>query len=210
MAPRRRPGAEEPAQADVERGPMADPESVARTIVLTKLTARARSRQELADALAQRDVPADVASRVLDRFGEVGLVDDTAFAKSWVESRQASRGLSRRALGLELRRKGVDAEIVADSLEAIDDETEYDAARALVEKKLRSTRNADPQARWRQLVGLLARRGYAPGLAMRVVADVLKDEAASAAELADADADADAAADADAGAGSDQPSSRWT
>ncbi len=59
----------------------------------------------------------------------------------------------------------------------IDDETEYDAARALVEKKLRSTRNADPQARWRQLVGLLARRGYSPGLSMRVVGDVLKTEA---------------------------------
>ncbi len=158
---------------------MADPESVARTIVLTKLTARARSRQELADALAARGVPDEVASRVLDRFGEVGLVDDAAFAKAWVESRQTSRGLSRRALGLELRRKGVDTEIVEESLESIDDETEYAAARGMVEKKLRSTRNADPQARWRQLVGLLARRGYAPGLAMRVVKDVLAAEAES-------------------------------
>jgi regulatory protein len=152
---------------------------VARTIVLNKLTARAQSRQELADALAQRGVPADVAGQVLDRFGEVGLVDDAAFAKAWVESRQASRGLSRRALGLELRRRGVDSEIVADSLASIDDDTEYDAARALVVKKLRSTRNADPQARWRQLVGQLARRGYSPGLAMRVVGDVLKSEAES-------------------------------
>jgi regulatory protein len=159
-----------------DRGPMADPESVARTIVLTKLTARARSRQELADALTERGVPDEVAARVLDRFGDVGLVDDAAFAKAWVESRQASRGLSRRALGLELRRKGVDAETVEESLESIDDETEYDAARALVEKKLRSTRNAEPQARWRQLVGLLARRGYSPGLSMRVVKDLLASE----------------------------------
>jgi regulatory protein len=155
---------------------MADPESVARTIILNRLAARAQSRQELADALAQRGVPDDVASRLLDRFTEVGLVDDRAFAKAWVESRQASRGLSRRALGLELRRKGIDRELVADSLASIDENTEYDAARALVEKKLRSTRNAEPQARWRQLVGLLARRGYSPGLSMRVVGDVLKAE----------------------------------
>jgi len=174
MRQRRRVGREEPDRTDADRGPEADPESVARTIVLTKLTARARTRQELADALAGRGVPDEVATRVLDRFGEVGLVDDAAFATAWVESRQASRGLSRRALALELRRKGVDSEIVADSLASIDDGTEYDAARSLVEKKLRSTRNADPQARWRQLVGLLARRGYPPGLAMRVVGDVLK------------------------------------
>jgi regulatory protein len=176
MRQRRPPGREEPEQTGSDPGPAADPESVARTIVLNKLTARAQSRQELADSLAQRGVPDEVATKVLDRFGEVGLVDDVAFAKGWVESRQTSRGLSRRALGLELRRKGVDSEIVADSLASIDDETEYAAARALVEKKLRSTRNADPQARWRQLVGLLARRGYSPGLSMRVVGDVLKSE----------------------------------
>lgn len=192
MRQRRRTGPEEPARDETDRGPAADPESVARTIVLTKLTARARSRQELAEALAQRGVPDDVATRVLDRFAEVGLVDDAAFAKAWVESRQASRGLSRRALALELARRGVDADTVTDSLTSIDDETEYDAALALVTKKLRSTRNADSQARWRQLVGLLARRGYSPGLAMRVVGDVLKNEPMSAES-----------------AGMDAPSSRW-
>jgi len=109
----------------------------------------------------------------------VGLVDDNAFAKAWIESRQASRGLSKRALAQELSRKGIDRDIVSESLAAIDDDAEYDAARALVEKKLRSTRNADPRARWRQLVGLLARRGYPPGLAMRVVGEVLGAESAA-------------------------------
>lgn len=170
----RRPGRDEPAGAGIDRGPPADPESVARTIVLTKLTARARSRQELADALRSRHVPDDVAERVLDRFSEVGLVDDAAFARAWVESRQSSRGLSRRALAMELHRKGVDVDVAADSLSDIDDEQEYDAARRLVEKKLRSTRGADPRARWRQLVGVLARRGYSAPLSVRVVADVLK------------------------------------
>ena len=177
----RRKGREEPADATaVDRGPQADPDSVARTIVLTKLTAQARSRQELADALAARDVPAEVAQRVLDRFTDVGLVDDAAFAKAWVESRHASRGLSRRALADELRRKGVDDELVQESLQDVDDESEYDAARSLVEKKARSTRTPDPRAQWRQLVGLLARRGYSFALASRVVADVLADNADAA------------------------------
>lgn len=178
MRQRRRTGREEPPGTDIDRGPVADPESVARTIVLTKLTTRARSRQELADALAQRGVPYDVATRVLDRFGEIGLVDDAAFAKTWVECRQASRGLSRRALALELQRKGVDSAVAAESLDGIDETTEYVAARRLVDKKLRSTRTSERNAQWRQLVGLLARRGYSSTLSMRVVAEALSAEEA--------------------------------
>lgn len=176
MARGRRSGREEPTATDVDRGPPADPESVARTIVLTKLTARARSRRELADALKQRRVPADVAQKVLDRFSEVGLVDDAAFARAWVDARQSSRGLSRRALAFELQRKGVDADIVTDSLGEVDEEVEYAAARGLVERKLRSTRSSEPKARWRRLVGVLARRGYSSALAARVVSDALQAE----------------------------------
>ena len=69
-------------------GPDADPESVARTILLNALTGQARSRKELRDKLAKKDVPDELAERLLDRFGEVGLVNDEAFARSWVESRQ--------------------------------------------------------------------------------------------------------------------------
>lgn len=177
-APRARHGREEPSDVEVDRGPPTDPESVARTIVLTRLTARARTRQELAEALAERRVPDDVAGRVLDRFTAVGLVDDAAFARSWVESRQASRGLSRQALTAELRRKGVDDDTIADSVASVDDEAEYAAARSLVERKLRSTRTLDTRARWRQLAGLLARRGYGPEVTFRVVRDVLDAEQA--------------------------------
>ena len=49
----------------------------------------ARSRSELSTKLARKGVPAEVAARLLDRFEEVGLVDDQAFARSWVESRHA-------------------------------------------------------------------------------------------------------------------------
>lgn len=174
MARRRGPSREEPSDDGCDRGPAADPEGVARTIVLNRLTTRARSRSELADALREREVPDDVAARVLDRFTELGLVDDTAFAKAWVDSRQATRSLSRRALSSELYRKGVDSEIVADALADIDDDSEYAAARQLVLKKLRSSRTLDERAQWRQLVGLLARRGYSSAVAMRVVADAMR------------------------------------
>ncbi len=154
-------------------GPDADPESVARTILLNQLTGRARSRRELADKLAQKNVPEDLATRLLDRFEEVGLVDDAAFARTWVEDRHTSRGLAPRALAQELRRKGVDDNIAREALDRIDGDEQEATARALVRKKLRSLERFDEQTRTRRLVGLLARKGYAPGLAYTIVRDEL-------------------------------------
>lgn len=162
---------EEAAAAEVE----ADPEAVARKILLDTLTGQARTRQELAGKLAKRGVPDDLAAALLDRFTEVGLIDDAAFARQWVESRHRSRGLAPRALKQELRRKGVGDDDAAEALEQIDEADQRDAARALVDKKLRSMRGLDPQVATRRLAGLLARKGYAAGLAFSVVREALAD-----------------------------------
>ncbi len=154
-------------------GPEADHESVARKILLDQLTGQARSRQELAERLARRNVPDDVAGPLLDRFEEVGLVDDEAFARSWVDSRQRTRGLSRRALAQELRRKGIADETARDVLAEVDPADEEQAARALVRKKLRSLRGVDDTTAARRLAGLLARKGYSAGLVFAVVKDEL-------------------------------------
>jgi regulatory protein len=158
----------------VAEGPDADAESVARKILLDQLTGQARSRKELADKLAKKNVPAELASRLLDRFEEVGLVDDGAFARAWVASRQPGKGLARRALAQELRRKGIDDEIAREALDDIEPEQEEEAARALVRKKLRSLSRVDDTTATRRLVGLLARKGYPSGLAFAVVRDELK------------------------------------
>jgi regulatory protein len=163
----------EPPPDPVAEGPDADAESVARTILLDALTGQARSRQELRDRLAKKDVPDDLADRLLDRFTEVGLVDDEAFARSWVESRQRSRGLARRALAQELRRKGVDDETARTALDDLDPAQEEQAARDLVRKKLRSLRGVDHVTATRRLAGLLARKGYPAGLAFAVVREEL-------------------------------------
>jgi regulatory protein len=163
----------EPPPDPVLDGPDADPESVARTILLDALTGAARSRQELRDKLAKRGVPDEVAERLLDRFTEVGLVDDDAFARSWVESRRRSRGLARRAIAQELRRKGVADQTARTALDEIDPAEEEQAARALVRKKLRSLRGVDRTTATRRLAGMLARKGYPAGLAFSVVRDEL-------------------------------------
>ena len=152
---------------------LGDPESVARAICLRALTGSPRTRSQLADLLATRGVPDDAADAVLDRFTEVGLIDDAAYARAWVSSRQAGRGLARRALSAELRAKGVEPEVAAEAVSAVDDDDERAAARRLVERKLGSVRRVDRTTATRRLVGMLARKGYGGGLAAAVVREAL-------------------------------------
>lgn len=154
-------------------GPDADPESVARTICLRQLTDGPRTRAQLAETLRRRAVPQEAAERVLCRFEDVGLVDDAAFARAWVESRQRSRGLARRALGDELRRKGVDDEEVEAALAEVDPQDEEDAARQLVRRRLAATAGLPRDVRLRRLSSMLARKGYSGSVALRVVRDEL-------------------------------------
>jgi regulatory protein len=159
------------------RGSEPDPHDWARQIVLRQLTAAPRSRAQLEQALRRKDCPDDVAAVVLDRMEEVGLVDDSACAGVLVRSQQAGRGLARRALAQELRRKGVDDETARTALDELDPDQEAQAASELVRRRARSMRTLDPAVATRRLVGMLARKGYSPGLAYRIVRDVLGEPA---------------------------------
>lgn len=167
--------------------PEADPESVARTIALRRLTGSPQTRAQLAKAMAARHVPDEVAETVLDRFTEVGLVDDGAYARAWVESRYASRGLSRRALTQELSARGVAPDTAADAVAALDSDDEEQAARTLVARRLSATAGLPQRTRIRRLVAMLARKGYSSGLAITVVREALngEDEPEQAVEDAD-------------------------
>ena len=174
----------------------ADPEARARQICLRLLTLAPRTRAQLAGALRDRGVPDDAAHAVLDRFADVGLIDDAAFARAWVESRHHSRGLSTRSLSAELRRHGVQDDEIREAVDALDPEQEVATARHLVERKLASTRGRPPEARARQAAGMLARKGYPPGLAFRLIREVMQQEGAEPVIELD-ELEADPYADAD-------------
>jgi regulatory protein len=169
-----------PPEQDVD----ADPAAVARAIVLRQLTSSPKSRLQLSRKLAERHVPEDVAEAVLDRFEEVRLVDDTEFADMWVRSRSQSRKLAKGALRRELADKGIDPEVAAVALEQLSDEDEETAARELVERKLRGAAGLEDRElrdkTTRRLAAMLARKGYSPSQAFRIVAQVLDDAAADA------------------------------
>ncbi|MFE0476412.1 recombination regulator RecX [Streptomyces sp. NPDC058947] len=183
---RRRRGFGEPADAQdggdlpssraEQEAPPGDPVEQARAICLRLLTGTPRTRKQLADALRKRQIPDEAAEEVLSRFEEVGLINDSAFADAWVESRHHGRGLARRALAQELRTKGVDSTLIDAAVSQLDSEQEEATARELVDRKLRSTRGLDRDKRLRRLAGMLARKGYPEGMALRVVRQALEDE----------------------------------
>ncbi len=195
----RRTGRPQPAEHEDEgRAPAPDPVETARQICLRLLDIRPRTRAELADALRRRGIPGPAAAEVLDRYDEVGLIDDASFARAWVTSRHHGRGLARRALAQELRRKGVEPEVAGEALAALDPDTEEATARALVDRRLRGA-TGPPDLLFRRLVGMLGRKGYPPGVAITVVREALaaRADAAEYAEQVDPDGLADAYLDVD-------------
>lgn len=141
--------------------------------MLRRLTAAPRSRSDLATTLAERDVPDDVARRVLDRFEELALVDDRAYAEMLVRSRRATRGLARAALARELRQHGIGDEVAQAALAALDSDDELETAQALVRRRLAATRGLDRDTRVRRLAAMLARKGYPPATCLRAVNEAL-------------------------------------
>lgn len=151
----------------------ADPEQVARTVVLRRLSSAPRTRKDLAEDLGRRGIPSDVIDRVLDRFTEVGLIDDAEYARLWVSSRHRSRGTARQSLRHELRAKGITDDDALEALEAIDDDLERARGLALVRSKLPSTSRLEPAARARRLVSMLMRRGYRQAEAVSIVKEAV-------------------------------------
>lgn len=176
-------GTEPPSTGAAAQDAEPDQESVARSIALRLLTASPRSRAQLAEAMARKDVPDEVAQRVLDRFTEVGLIDDAEYARMVVRTRHAERGLSRRAIAVELRRRGIDDEVAGDALEQVDTDDEESAARRLVRRKLASTAGLDAQTRSRRTLAALGRKGYSPGFVARIVREELAAQEAAADDL---------------------------
>lgn len=165
-----------------EEGAEPDPRQLARDVVYRLLAVRARSVHELLEALRGKEIDAELARETVQKFVDAGLVDDASFAQEWVRARHEQQGLGRKALGFELRRKGVAEEFIQHALDEVDSESEEDRARELVRRKMRGGGRGDRAARTRRLVGMLARKGYSEGLAYRVVRDELDHEDAGAAD----------------------------
>jgi regulatory protein len=173
----RRGGQEPTLDSPADLTPEADPGDVARSIILRQLTMGPRSRRQLADKLAERNVPAEVAVAVLDRFEELQLIDDAEFARMWVRSRFQTKSLARGALKRELADKGIAPELAEEALEQLSPDDELGSARELVRRKIRPDWDLNERQvkdkHTRRLASMLARKGYPPAVAFRVVSEEL-------------------------------------
>jgi regulatory protein len=160
-----------------------DPLEQARQLCLRLLDTQPRTKAQLAAAMKRGGASAEVSAAILARLTDVGLVDDAAFARAWVESRHHAKGLARRALAAELRRRGVENENIAQAMSELDPDEEAATARRLVDRALPATRGKPLPTRVRRLVGMLARKGYSPSLAYRVVREAIAQDEPGDADL---------------------------
>ncbi|MFC4335587.1 regulatory protein RecX [Salininema proteolyticum] len=158
-----------------------DPEA-ARQYATWLLSGRPRTARELRDAMVRKGFDVEMVDEIVDRYANVGMIDDALFAKMWVDSRHRGRGLSRSALRSELRRKGVEDEHIQEAVDSVTAESEREAAKAIAQRKFRSVARLEEPVIVRRLVGALARRGYGPGVAIPVVKEVLAEAELEAAE----------------------------
>ncbi|MGC3956117.1 MAG: regulatory protein RecX [Propionicimonas sp.] len=149
-----------------------DQVAVAREIALRQLTVRQRTRAELAQAMARRNVPEEAAQQVLDRFTEVGLLNDAGFARDWVAA-GSRRQRGRRVLAAELAGKGVADELIEQALAERSAEDELASARELAGRRAASLAGLDRQVRYRRLCGLLQRRGFSWAVVAQVAREIL-------------------------------------
>ncbi len=143
--------------------------AAAKAICLRLLAVAPRPRAGLAQALQRKEIPDHIAEAVLDRLTEVGLIDDVAYAQSFVRVKHRDRALGRTALRTELRKLGVDEEVMSVAVEPLDAAAERARATELVAKRLDSAMAAGSVAARRRLLGLLSRRGYGFEIAVPVV-----------------------------------------
>ena len=135
-------------------------EQRARNVLLHQLARSAKSTQQLRKILENREIPAEIAERVLERFTEVGLIDDQAYAETIVNSRRNFKGLSKSAIKRELSDKGVAALHIDKALESITAEDDFEAAKDLATKRRRQMSSLTREVRERRLAGYLGRKGY--------------------------------------------------
>ena len=147
----------------------------AKQVLLRRLSHAPRTRKELAKDLKEKDISDEVANLALDRFEEVGLINDQVLASNYVSSQHERKGLGKNALRQQLRAKGVSDDVALDALSQISDDQEFQAAFALACKKIRSLQKDDAKTQLRKIVGGLARKGYSSNLAFRVAKEVIAD-----------------------------------
>ena len=124
---------------------------------LSYLSYKPRSEYEVRQRLLQRRFDSHDIEKAVDSLKNQGLIDDDTFARLWTENRQDCSPRSRWLTGMELKRKGIDDDIIRQAVSDVDDEE--NAYLAAVNKVRKASPN-DYQTFRRKLGDFLKRRGF--------------------------------------------------
>ena len=144
------------------------PEAAYRAAV-SLLSARDRTRAELARLLAAKGFARADSQVALDRLKEEGYLDDQRFATTWARSRLRTKPMGPYRLGKELEAKGVDEALVREVLRDIYEEGEEPAARRAMAGKLSALGRLPAASRTLRVGRFLHRRGFSSEVIWRLL-----------------------------------------
>ncbi|MEK7120586.1 MAG: RecX family transcriptional regulator [Patescibacteria group bacterium] len=145
------------------------------------LSYRPRSEKEVVDYLTKKLSKAKSASggkieeviqkKIIDKLKSYNFIDDTAFAKFWIEQRTKFKHKPFRVIEYELKQKGIDKGLIDEAMAKFDDKSTFDLenARKLAEKKLDFYRNLDVAKRKEKVMGFLLRKGFSYEIVKKVI-----------------------------------------
>ncbi|OKL48940.1 hypothetical protein BSR29_03620 [Boudabousia liubingyangii] len=160
----------------IERNQELSPEEAldpAREYALRLLDQRDYPSAQIRNKLLGRGYHPEAVEEVVTRLTDAKLLDDARYAQMLARTQHQMRGLARRAIAQEMRRKGLSAAESAEALEQITDESEAQAAEKLALKKAATTVRLPNEVRRRRIASMLARRGYNASVAYRATAAAL-------------------------------------
>jgi regulatory protein len=153
----------------------ADDKERAKNRALRLLALRSRSVREVANRLLRAGFERETVDQVVADLLDAGLLDDSEFAREWVEWRTRARPKARRLIKAELARFGLAKEVIDSAVARIDDQAEFEAALRLAEDRLGRIHEDDERKSRQKLAAYLSRRGYRWEVVSAVVRRVLPD-----------------------------------
>ncbi|MFE5673398.1 regulatory protein RecX [Agromyces sp. NPDC056523] len=164
---RERDGDDESAETGIERDERID------RLIVSRLRRSSLSIAEVRAALVEHGLDDNEVEEWIERYERLGYLDDRRLAEHLVHSHGVRRGRGSGALLHELGRRGIDAELARDALDALDPEVELEHATEVAARRARQLAGLDRVTAERRLSAFLLRRGYGSELVRRAVTSAL-------------------------------------
>ena len=140
-----------------------------RKALLKLLERSSKSSGQLRTLLLEKEFPVQLVDQMIDRFIEVGLIDDLALAKDFTETAITRKSKAKSVIARELRAKHFPQEAIDAAISEIDSESEIEAAKKLAESRYRQLLKLEPEVRTRRLSSYLMRKGYSSSVVWAAV-----------------------------------------